>query len=97
MAKRVEQNSGVSSRNSDVAAIKADFDLENTGQAGNKAQATEVIELAIDDIRLITSAFEIIDLSFQQFPDKFTQAAPTKLVPAKPHESEDEDSQVILH
>lgn len=90
MAKRDEQFRAVGSHGKQAAGINADH-------VGDESQATEIIELAIDDIRLITSAFEIIDLSFQQFPDRFTQATPSKIVSAKQSEIEEEDSQIILH
>jgi hypothetical protein len=90
MAKRDEQFRAVGSHSKQAAGMNAD-------QVGDESQATEIIELAIDDLRLITSAFEIIDLSFQQFPDKFIQATPAKLSLARQSEIDEEDSQAILH
>jgi len=97
MAKRTEQTRAASSDSIDVSAIRDDLGLGSIDQSGHEAKATEIIELAVEDLRLIASAFEIIDLSFRQFPDKFSQATSPQLVLATPSEFEDEDSLVILH
>lgn len=98
MAKRAEQNRALGSRYSSRVSLSLDH-ADRTALVEDEDKATEIIEVAIDDIRLIASAFEIIDLSFQQFPDKFSNQAPVVLNSSGRNEGDIDplEEKILLH
>ena len=98
MAKRADQNRAVGFQRSERGLSNLN-EANQATLAGEESKATEIIEVAIDDLRLIASAFEMIDLSFRQFPDKFSSGSSRMLDPLNiaMSEADDLEEKIILH